>query len=84
MERSLRSICVVLADPKQAEPIYAPAPVVRASVLAEYPAIEPILDRAFAGLDVQTLRALNEKIAVEGENAKAVARLYLASRGLLP
>jgi osmoprotectant transport system substrate-binding protein len=74
----------VLADPKQAEPIYAPAPVVRASILAEYPTIEPILDRAFGTLDVATLRRLNEKIAVEGENAKDVARAYLVAQGLLP
>jgi osmoprotectant transport system substrate-binding protein len=74
---------VVLADPKQAEPIYAPAPVVRAAVLAAHPAIESILDRAFATLNVATLRSLNEKIAVEGENAKEVARAYLLAKGLL-
>jgi osmoprotectant transport system substrate-binding protein len=74
---------VILADPKHAEPVYAPAPVVRAEVLAEHPSIEPILDRAFGTLDVATLRGLNEKIAVEGENAKDVARAYLVAKGLL-
>jgi osmoprotectant transport system substrate-binding protein len=74
---------VVLDDPKHAEPVYAPAPVVQAAALAEHPAMEPILDRAFGGLDVATLRGLNEKIAVEGLNAKDVARAYLVARGLL-
>ena len=75
---------VILADPKHAEPVYAPTPVIRAAALAEHPAIEPLLDRAFSGLDVATLRSLNEKIAVEGENAKEVARAYLKAQGLLP
>jgi osmoprotectant transport system substrate-binding protein len=37
----------------------------------------------FAGLDLETLRALNERIAVEGEDAAVVARDYLATRSLL-
>lgn len=74
---------VVLDDPKHAEPVYAPAPLVRAAVLTENPQIEPLLDKAFSGLDVATLRGLNEKIAVEGQNPKEVARAYLVAKGLL-
>ena len=37
----------------------------------------------FAGLDLKTLRALNEKVAVEGADPAAVARDYLSTRSLL-
>lgn len=71
---------VVLADTAHAEPVYAPAPVVRAATLAAYPQIKPLLAPVFAGLDLVTLRGLNEKVAVEGQAPMTVARAYL--RGL--
>lgn len=74
---------VALADPRHAEPVYAPAPVIRAAALESWPQVRPALAPVFAGLDLETLRALNEKVAVEGEDAAAVARDYLATRSLL-
>jgi osmoprotectant transport system substrate-binding protein len=74
---------VALQDTLHAEPIYAPAPVIRAGVLETYPEIRSILKPAFAGLDLQTLRQLNEKIAVEGRDPKDVAQLYLKRQAIL-
>jgi osmoprotectant transport system substrate-binding protein len=74
---------VVLQDSLHVEPVYAPAPVVRASVLADYPQIRAALRPVFAGLDLATLRELNEKIAVDAEDPRAVARAYLKRQAIL-
>lgn len=72
-----------LEDTRHAEAVYAPAPIVRANTLDDYPQIRQALAPVFAALDLATLRDLNEKVAVEGESAGAVARAFLISRGLL-
>lgn len=69
---------VVMADDKGVQPVCAPTPIIRAAVLAEYPAIADILDPIFAGLDLVTLQELNGRIQVGGEPAEAVARDYLS------
>ena len=74
---------VVLDDPKGIQPIYAPAPLVRAATLAQYPTIRDVLEPVFRTLDGATLRQLNAKIAVEGQDAKKVAAEYLKSKGLI-
>ena len=74
---------VVLADPRRAQVIYAPAPVVRAAILARYPAIRDRLAAVFGGLDAASLRRLNARIAIDGEAALKVASDYLGARGLL-
>ncbi|MBC7682500.1 MAG: ABC transporter substrate-binding protein [Ferruginibacter sp.] len=74
---------LVLADTKGAQPIYAPAPVVRADVLAKYPKIKDALAPVFKSLDGPTLQSLNAKIALEGQDAKAVAATYLKSKGFV-
>lgn len=72
---------VVLRDPAAAQVIYAPAPVVRAAVLARFPAIADALAPVFKSLDEAGLRRLNARIAVEGEEAGEVAADYLRSLG---
>jgi len=74
---------VVMSDPKGAQVVYEPAPVVRAAVLEKYPAIKQGLDPVFKSLDLTTLQGLNAKIAVEGQDAKQVARAYLQAKGFL-
>jgi len=74
---------VVLDDPRGAQPVYEPAPIVRAEVLEQYPEIETILEPVFLSLDKETLQALNARIAVEGQDAGNVAREYLTSNGFL-
>ncbi len=75
---------VVLSDPRRAQVIYAPAPVVRAAVLERYPAIRDSLASVFGALDTASLRRLNARIAVDGAVARTVAADYLRSRGRLP
>lgn len=74
---------VVMADDKGVQPVYEPAPVVRDSILAEYPGIADVLNPIFAGLDMATLQKLNGRIQVGGEPAEAVARDYLTQTGVL-
>lgn len=74
---------VVLDDPKGIQPIYAPAPVVRAATLAQYPKITTVLEPVFKTLDGLTLQRLNAKIAVEGQDAKKVSADYLKTKGFI-
>ncbi|CUH63377.1 Putative osmoprotectant uptake system substrate-binding protein OsmF precursor [Thalassovita gelatinovora] len=74
---------VVMVDDLGVQPVYEPTPVVRAAVLAEYPAIAEVLNPIFAGLDMATLQSLNGRIQVGGEPAGAVARDYLTATGVL-
>ncbi len=73
----------VLSDPKGAQPIYQPAPTVGKDVFDKYPEIATILDPAFAKLSLETLQTLNGQIVVQGRDAKAVARDWLKSEGLI-
>jgi len=73
-----------LEDDKGAQVVYAPAPVVREAVLQHQPEIAKVLDPVFATLTLETLQQLNAKIAVEGEDAGAVAKAYLKSKHFLP
>jgi osmoprotectant transport system substrate-binding protein len=74
---------VVMADPKKAQVVYAPAPVIRAAVLARHPEIADGLEPVFRSLDEATLRRLNAAIAVDGEDAHEVALEYLRSKGFV-
>ena len=74
---------VILDDPKGVQPIYAPAPIVRAEVLAMYPKIKDLLAPVFKALDGTTLQSLNAKIALEGQDAKQVAAAWLKGKGFV-
>jgi osmoprotectant transport system substrate-binding protein len=75
---------VLLEDDKHAEPVYAPAPVVREATLARFAQISAALDPVFATLSRRTLQRLNAAIAVAGEPAPAVAMKYLKEKRFLP
>jgi len=72
-----------LADPDGVQPIYAPTPIIRESVLKQHPDIAKWLKPVFASLDTPTLQKLNASIAVEGQNASKVAADYLKQKGLV-
>nr|WP_316639205.1 ABC transporter substrate-binding protein [uncultured Roseateles sp.] len=74
---------IVLSDPKGVQPVYAPAPVIRAETLAQYPRIRELLAPVFKSLDGPTLQTLNARIAVEGQDAKQVAAAYLKAKGFV-
>lgn len=75
---------VILDDPKGVQPVYAPAPVVRAAVLARQPRIAALLAPLFESLDAATLQRLNARIALEGQDARKVAESHLRTKGLIP
>jgi osmoprotectant transport system substrate-binding protein len=74
----------VLSDDKGAQVVYAPTPVVRETVLQQYPELAAALDPVFKSLTLTTLQTLNARIAVNGEEAGAVAHDYLTAQHLLP
>lgn len=74
---------VVLTDDKGVQPVYAPAPIVRETVLKANPQIADILMPIFQSLDLTTLQALNARVQLGGEPAKAVASDYLKSKGFV-
>jgi len=69
----------VMEDTLGVQPVYQPAPIVRAEVLETYPNIRKVLARVFESLDLETLQRLNGQVAVNGVPAEAVARDYLDS-----
>lgn len=73
----------VLADTKNVQHVYQPAPLVREEVIEQYPRIAEILEPVFATLDLETLQQLNSRIAVNGEPAEEVAVGYLREQGFL-
>lgn len=74
---------VLLADDRHAQIVYQPSPVIRAAVLDRHPEIAAILEPAFRSLSLETLQRLNARIAVDGEDARAVATDYLVRNGFI-
>ncbi|MDR9424404.1 MAG: ABC transporter substrate-binding protein [Marinobacter sp.] len=69
----------VMQDTLGVQPVYQPAPIVRAQVLEAYPEIREVLGPIFESLDLETLQRLNGQVAVNGVPASKVARDYLDS-----
>lgn len=74
---------VVMEDDQGVQPVYQPAPIVRAEVLEAHPQIRDVLAPIFEALDLETLQELNGRIQVGGEPSDAVAREWLTSAGFL-
>lgn len=74
---------VVMTDDQGVQPVYQPAPIIRAEVLEAHPEIRDILAPIFESLDLETLQALNGRIQIGGEPAATVARDHLTQAGLL-
>ncbi|WP_027482811.1 ABC transporter substrate-binding protein [Deinococcus pimensis] len=74
---------VALTDPRGAQPVYQPAPIIRTDTLKANPKVEGLLNKVFASLDGKTLQRLNGEIAVDGRSAKDVAQAYLKSKKLI-
>jgi len=74
---------MVLADDKNAQPVYAPAPIIREEILKANPTIADMLAPVFASLDLGALQSLNAKVQVEGLAARTVAAAYLKDKGFV-
>ena len=72
---------VPLDDPRHSQPVFAPAPVIGEAALRRFPATEALLAPIFKTLTLDRLRHLNARVAVDGEEAGAVARDYLDHLG---
>jgi osmoprotectant transport system substrate-binding protein len=73
----------VLVDDKGFFPIYNPAPVIRKSVLEQYPEVKYILDEIGPSLDTGTMTRLNYRVNVNGEKPASVAKSWLRGVGLV-
>lgn len=71
----------VLADPKGAQIVYRPAPVVRQAVFDAHPKMGDWLKPVFDSLRLEVLQTLNAKVVVEGANPRDVAQAHLRSLG---
>ena len=74
---------VIMQDPKGAQPVYAPAPLIREEALKRQPRVAGILEPIFKTLDEVTLQQLNAKIQLEGQDARKVAADYLRGKGFI-
>jgi osmoprotectant transport system substrate-binding protein len=74
---------VVLSDPKGAQPVYQPAPTLRADIAQKNPEIAKLLNPLFRGLTLPVLQNLNRQVDLEGKAPLEVARTYLKSKGLI-
>ena len=72
---------IVMRDTKNAQAVYEPAPTIRKSVLDAYPQIPGLIDPVFASLDAATLRDLNAKVQLGGQDVRKVAGDYLKAKG---
>jgi osmoprotectant transport system substrate-binding protein len=73
----------VLEDDRHAQPVYAPVPVIRAAVLAQYPQIAAIVKPLMRSFSTESLQQLNARVQIDGESEEAVAADYLKARGFL-
>jgi len=74
---------IIMQDPKGAQPVYAPAPLIREEALKRHPIVATALAPVFKSLDTETLQQLNARIQLEGVDARKVAGDYLRSKGFI-
>ena len=73
----------LLADDRHDQPVYAPVPLIRAAVLAQYPQIAPIVKPLMQSFTTESLQQLNARVQIVGESEESVAADYLRARGFL-
>jgi osmoprotectant transport system substrate-binding protein len=72
---------VLLEDDKHDQPIYAPVPIVRETVLKTYPVIAEVVRPLMTSFSRESLQALNARVQIDGEAAEEVAADYLRDHG---
>ena len=76
---------VVLADDRGLQPAESITPLLRKDVIARYgPNLVTVLTRVSALLDTGTLRALDARVELGGQDPGLVARGWLRAHGLIP
>jgi osmoprotectant transport system substrate-binding protein len=74
---------VVLEDDKHDQPVYAPVPIIRESVLRARPEIAALVKPLMQSFTRDSLQALNARVQIDGESGEAVAADYLRSKGFV-
>ena len=74
---------VVLEDDKKFFPPYYAVPVIRNSVLDEYPEIEGLMNNLGGYLTNESVQKLNYKVDELGENPEVVANDFLKGNDLI-
>jgi osmoprotectant transport system substrate-binding protein len=74
---------VVLEDDRHEQPIYAPVPLLRESVLKAYPQIAPLVKPLMESFTQESLQRLNARVQIDGESDEEVAADYLKAQGFL-
>ena len=74
---------VALADPKGAQAVYEPSPIVRTDTLKRNPKMAGVLTKVFGSINATTMRKLNGQVALEGKTAADVASAYLKGKKLI-
>lgn len=74
----------VLDDDRHDQPIYAPVPIIRESVLRAHPEIAAIVKPLMESFDRDALQELNARVQINGEPPVSVAADYLRRHGFLP
>lgn len=73
----------VIKDPEFVSPVYSPGPIVREEIAEEYPELQEILAPVFEAVDEDTIRHMNKRIQVDGENPADLAAEFIADQGLI-
>lgn len=74
---------VVLEDDKGFFPVYNPAPMVTMDTLEDNEAMREPLNELVTTLSTDTIRQLNRRVSIDGEDASEVARDHLSSNDLI-
>ena len=74
---------VVLEDDLGFFPTYQPALTARAELYAEHPEVLDLVEELLPHLDVAEMRAINERIEVDGEDPRTVVEEWMTEEGLL-
>jgi osmoprotectant transport system substrate-binding protein len=76
---------VVLADDRGLQPAENITPLVRRDAIARYgPRLLTVLNKVSARLDTGTLRSLDARVELAGQNPRLVAKSWLRANGLIP
>ena len=75
---------VVLEDDRRYFPPYEAVTLARAGALAEHPGLKAALDRLAGAIDTPAMQRLNHEVDGLHREARAVAREFLKSKGLIP
>lgn len=74
----------LLEDDRKALPIYDAAPLIRQSILEEFPFLKEILNRLASRITPTDMRRLNEDADKKGKNPYIIAKEFLIHQDLIP